>query len=75
MFRVLSTLRDDPLEKTSLTVKGFFDSEERTKKTFLAACDMFGQKGPHHRGHVEFIYSALSLMEEYGVHKDLEVMP
>lgn len=65
--------RDDPLEKTSLTVRGFFNSEERTKKTFLAACDVFGQKGPHLRGHVEFIYSALALMEEYGVHKDLEV--
>ncbi|KRT81824.1 hypothetical protein AMK59_6248, partial [Oryctes borbonicus] len=27
----------------------------------------------HRRGHVEFIYSALKNMEEYGVHKDIEV--
>ncbi|KAG0712383.1 Evolutionarily conserved signaling intermediate in Toll pathway, mitochondrial [Chionoecetes opilio] len=30
-------------------------------------------KGPQLRGHVEFIYSALKLLEEYGVQKDLEV--
>ena len=66
--------KEDPLEKTSLTVRSFFNSEERNKGTFLAACDVFTRRGPQLRGHVEFIYSALKLMEEYDVHKNLEVI-
>lgn len=62
------------MEKTSLTVKSYFNSEERDKSTFMAACDVFSKRGgPQLRGHVEFIYSALKLMEDYGVHKDVEV--
>ena len=34
---------------------------------------IFESKGVHRRGHVEFIYAALHHMEEFGIHKDLEV--
>ncbi|XP_063865697.1 evolutionarily conserved signaling intermediate in Toll pathway, mitochondrial-like [Scylla paramamosain] len=68
-----SARKEDPLEETSLTIRSLFDSKERNKGTFVAACDIFMKRGPHRRGHVEFIYSALKLMEDYGVHKDLEV--
>lgn len=71
---IQSARKEDPLEKTSLTVKSYFNSEERDKSTFMAACDVFSKRGgPQLRGHVEFIYSALKLMEDYGVHKDVEV--
>lgn len=66
--------KEDPMEETSLTIQSLFDSKERNKGTFVAACDIFMKRGPHRRGHVEFIYSALKLMESYGVHKDLEVI-
>ncbi|XP_042224959.1 evolutionarily conserved signaling intermediate in Toll pathway, mitochondrial-like [Homarus americanus] len=60
-------------EKTSLTIQGYFASKDRSKETFLTACDVFRDKGPHLRGHVEFIYAALKNMEDFGVHKDLEL--
>jgi len=49
-----------------------FDSEDRSKETFLAAINMYYTREVHRRGHVEFIYSALSHMEEFGLHRDLE---
>ncbi|KAK7022793.1 hypothetical protein SK128_004685 [Halocaridina rubra] len=54
-------------------VKGYFDSENRNKETFKAALEVFKEKSRHLRGHVEFIYAALKHMEEFGVHKDLEL--
>nr|XP_045608013.1 evolutionarily conserved signaling intermediate in Toll pathway, mitochondrial-like [Procambarus clarkii]XP_045608015.1 evolutionarily conserved signaling intermediate in Toll pathway, mitochondrial-like [Procambarus clarkii]XP_045608016.1 evolutionarily conserved signaling intermediate in Toll pathway, mitochondrial-like [Procambarus clarkii]XP_045608017.1 evolutionarily conserved signaling intermediate in Toll pathway, mitochondrial-like [Procambarus clarkii]XP_045608018.1 evolutionarily c len=60
-------------EGTSMTIQGYFASKDRTKESFLIACDVFKSRGPHLRGHVEFIYAAMKYMEEYGVHKDLEV--
>ncbi|KAG0710897.1 Evolutionarily conserved signaling intermediate in Toll pathway, mitochondrial [Chionoecetes opilio] len=68
-----SARKEDPMEKTSLTVQSYFNTKDRNKGTFLAACEVFTMKGPQLRGHVEFIYSALKLLEEYGVQKDLEV--
>jgi len=48
-----------------------FDTEDRSKETFLAAIKMYYTRDVQRRGHVEFIYSALSHMEEFGVHRDL----
>nr|CAG4641754.1 EOG090X07J4 [Eurycercus lamellatus] len=45
---------------------------DRSKETFLEAIKMYTNKPGPRRGHVEFIYSALKYMEEYGVHKDLQ---
>lgn len=57
-----------------MTIQGYFVSQDKSKETFLSACDVFrGKGGPQLRGHVEFIYAALKHMEEFGVHKDLEV--
>lgn len=56
-----------------MSLRGFFSSEQRNKETFIAACEVFEKRGPQLRGHVEFIYAALRHMEEFGVHKDLEV--
>jgi len=49
-----------------------FDNENRNKETFLAAINMYYTRDVQRRGHVEFIYSALNHMEEFGVHRDLE---
>lgn len=51
----------------------FKQIDKKDKKTFIEMVKIYETKGKHRRGHVEFIYSALSHMEEYGVHKDLEV--
>ena len=48
-----------------------FDNENRNKETFLAAINMYYTRDVQRRGHVEFIYSALNHMEEFGVHRDL----
>ena len=45
---------------------------EKTKETFLEAIKMYTTRTGPKRGHVEFIYSALKYMEEFGVHRDLE---
>jgi len=45
---------------------------DKTKETFLEAIKMYTTRTGPKRGHVEFIYSALKYMEEFGVHRDLE---
>lgn len=60
-------------EKTLVT-KDFFDNiQDKRKETFLDMIHIFESRDVHRRGHVEFIYAALRHMEEFGVHKDLEV--
>ena len=56
-----------------ISLQGYFNTKDRNKATFKAACEVFKLKDRNLRGHVEFIYAALKHMEEYGVHKDLEV--
>lgn len=63
--------KNDP--EVRLSVKGYFESGNRNKESFKAACEVFKSKGKHLRGHVEFIYAALKYMEEYNVHRDLEL--
>lgn len=52
---------------TVFTVDG-----DKNKDTFLEAIKMYSTRPGPRRGHVEFIYSALKYMEEFGVHRDLE---
>lgn len=58
--------------ETRVSLQGYFSSEDKSKETFLAACQVFKDRSRHLRGHVEFIYAALRHMEEFGVQKDLE---
>ncbi|XP_013785802.1 evolutionarily conserved signaling intermediate in Toll pathway, mitochondrial-like isoform X2 [Limulus polyphemus] len=59
----------------SLTLREevFQREESRNKKTFITALESYEKRDRLRRGHVEFIYSALKFMEEFGVHKDLAV--
>lgn len=60
--------------ENTLVTKDFFENiQDKSKETFLDMIHIFESKGVHRRGHVEFIYAALRHMEEFGVHKDLEV--
>lgn len=60
--------------ENTLVTKDFFENiKDKSKETFLDMIHIFESKGVHRRGHVEFIYAALRHMEEFGVHKDLEV--
>ena len=55
--------------------KEMFDSKKKAKdkRTFQDAIVKYDfVQGTHKRGHVEFIYAALSRMKEYGVERDLE---
>ncbi|XP_019555592.2 evolutionarily conserved signaling intermediate in Toll pathway, mitochondrial [Aedes albopictus] len=45
----------------------------KDKKTYIEMVRVFEGRSVHRRNHVEFIYAALKHMEEFGVHKDLEV--
>jgi len=47
------------------------DDQERNKKSFEGALDIFTYKDARRRDTVEFIYGALRNMEHFGVHKDL----
>ncbi|GFG30546.1 hypothetical protein Cfor_11255 [Coptotermes formosanus] len=60
--------------ENTLVTKDFFENiQDKSKETFLDMIHIFESKGVHRRGHVEFIYAALRHMEEFGVHKDLDV--
>lgn len=52
---------------------GYFKIDQRNKDNFLITIETFKEKEKLLRGHVEFIKAALKNMEEFGVHKDLEV--
>ncbi|KAK7872663.1 hypothetical protein R5R35_002658 [Gryllus longicercus] len=60
-------------ESKELVLQDYFNSENKDKETYLCMVDMFKGRDIHRRGHVEFIYAALRHMEEFNVHKDLEV--
>ncbi|XP_065574394.1 evolutionarily conserved signaling intermediate in Toll pathway, mitochondrial-like [Artemia franciscana] len=60
-------------EESGLLPASYFEQEnQRNRDTFLEAIGRYYERITHRRGHVEFIYSALSYMEQFGVHKDLE---
>ncbi|KAL7635925.1 UNVERIFIED_CONTAM: hypothetical protein RMT77_013742 [Armadillidium vulgare] len=66
-----------PLQRTketmALVTKSYFDTKNKNKETFLAAINKFREQERLLRGHIEFIYSALNYLEEFGVEKELEV--
>ena len=58
----------------SIVSQDFFDNiQDKSKSTFLDMIRIYESRERQRRGHVEFIYAALRHMEEFGVHKDLEV--
>lgn len=60
-------------EKQVTTYDPFMAKPQKTKETYLEVIKMFEGQDTRRRGHVEFIYAALSRMSEFGVQKDLEV--
>lgn len=60
-------------EKELVTYDPFLAKPKKTKETYLEVIKMFEERDTRRRGHVEFIYAALSRMKEFGVQKDLEV--
>lgn len=51
----------------------FESISEKTKEAYLDMVTIFEGRSVHRRNHVEFIYAALKNMEEFGVHRDLDV--
>ena len=50
----------------------WFNDEEKTRETFLDKADLFKKSVTKHRmGQTEFVYAALRVMKDYGVHKDI----
>ncbi|XP_032523810.1 evolutionarily conserved signaling intermediate in Toll pathway, mitochondrial [Danaus plexippus] len=60
-------------ESKVVTYDPFVNKPKKTKQTYLEVIKMFEDQDTRRRGHVEFIYAALSRMNEFGVQKDLEV--
>lgn len=61
-------------EQRQLMVRGSFENvSEKNRNTYLEMVQMFETHNIHRRNHVEFIYAALRNMEEFGVHRDIEV--
>lgn len=53
--------------------EGFVSIKTKNKETYLKMIDIFMARDRLRTGHIEFIYSALKHMKDFGVHKDLEV--
>ncbi|XP_034830641.1 evolutionarily conserved signaling intermediate in Toll pathway, mitochondrial [Maniola hyperantus] len=66
-------LRWNSSEKKLATYDPFLAKPKKTKETYLEVIKLFEGQDTRRRGHVEFIYAALSKMKEFGVQKDLEV--
>jgi hypothetical protein len=66
--------RHDHFVKRQLILKGSFEQEQdKSKDNFLDMIRIFEDKERHRRNHVEFIYAGLKNMEDFNVHKDIEV--
>lgn len=63
----------DNKDKRVTVYRNFDEVPNKNKNSYLDMVYIFNERDVHRRGHVEFIYSALKHMKEYGVHKDLEV--
>lgn len=64
----------DQNEQRHLMVRGSFENvSEKSRNTYLEMVQMFETHNVHRRNHVEFIYSALRNMEDFGVHRDIEI--
>lgn len=62
-------------EKKKLMVRDpFQDIKDKNKQTYLQMINIFvNRESVYRRGHVEFIYTAMKHMKEFGVQRDLEV--
>lgn len=66
--------KHDQFMKRALILKGSFEHvQNKDKANYLDMIRVFTTKDVHRRNHVEFIYAALKNMEDYSVHKDLQV--
>lgn len=65
--------KDENIQDRELVLHLFDNVKEKSKKTYVQMIDIFDNQDLRKRNLVEFIYSALKNMEEYGVEKDLEV--
>ncbi|XP_057709772.1 evolutionarily conserved signaling intermediate in Toll pathway, mitochondrial [Corythoichthys intestinalis] len=60
-------------DRSSVVQRDTFATEHKTKASFVEALEVFIKGDVRRRGHVEFIYAALSKMPEFGVERDLVV--
>lgn len=60
-------------DKEIAPYEGFLSIKNKNKKSYLEMIDIFVARDKNRAGHLEFIYSALKHMKEFGVDKDLEV--
>lgn len=67
------SIRWNSSDKKLAVYDPFYAKPKKTKETYLEVIKMFEGQDTRRRGHVEFIYAALSRMKEFGVQKDLEV--
>lgn len=60
--------------KNLMTVTAILDQALKTKErdSFHLAIDKFNARDRQRRGHVDFIYSALSLIDKFGLQQDIE---
>ena len=64
--------RYDTRYKDIINAQSFMKGGDKDKDTFIEKCEQYQHTITKHKhGQVEFIYGALTLMKEYGVHKDL----
>lgn len=71
--RLFSENKSGDTNHTLIRVDYFDQVENRTKDTYLEMVGIYKEKERLRRGHIEFIYSALKHMKDFGVEKDLEV--
>ncbi|XP_072394026.1 evolutionarily conserved signaling intermediate in Toll pathway, mitochondrial [Diabrotica undecimpunctata] len=74
-FQLSANRYEEQKDKKSLVIKDSFENmQNKNKNSYLEMVKIFVNRDHiYRRGHVEFIYSALKNMEEFGVNKDLEV--
>lgn len=61
------------VKKDIIPYDSFANAAKKDRNTYLEMIKIFEGQDIRRRGHVEFIYAALRHMEEFGVHKDLDV--
>ncbi|XP_012255105.2 evolutionarily conserved signaling intermediate in Toll pathway, mitochondrial [Athalia rosae] len=57
---------------SALEIYGFAQVKSKKKESFIEVLRMYESRDKYRRGHVEFIYSAMQHMQDFGVHKDLD---
>lgn len=65
--------KDNTNRRELIRAADFENIKNKNKETYLEMVHIYENSTVHRRAHVEFIYSALKYMKEFGVHKDLEV--